>query len=113
MNRYPVWKYILIAVAILLGALFTAPNYFGESPAVQVTSGKSTIKMTSDMATKVADVLVREGIANNGIAFDGTGTYASVRARFATPDIQFRAKSVLERGLNTDPTDPTYLVALN
>jgi preprotein translocase subunit SecD len=113
MNRYPVWKYILIAVAILLGALFTAPNYFGESPAVQVTSGKSTIKMTSDMATKVADVLAREGIANNGIAFDGTGTYASVRARFATPDIQFRAKSVLERGLNTDPTDPTYLVALN
>jgi preprotein translocase subunit SecD len=113
MNRYPVWKYILIAVAILLGALFTAPNYFGESPAVQVTSGKSTVKMTSDMAAKVADVLTREGIANNGIAFDGTGTYASVRARFATPDIQFRAKSVLEKGLNTDPTDPTYLVALN
>jgi preprotein translocase subunit SecD len=113
MNRYPVWKYILIAVAILLGALFTAPNYFGESPAVQVTSGKSTIKMTSDMAAKVADVLTREGIANDGVAFDGTGTYASVRARFATPDIQFRAKSVLEKGLNADPTDPTYLVALN
>jgi len=113
MNRYPVWKYILIAVAILLGALFTAPNYFGESPAVQVTSGKSTIKMTSDMAAKVADVLTREGIVNDGVAFDGTGTYASVRARFATPDIQFRAKSVLEKGLNADPTDPTYLVALN
>jgi preprotein translocase subunit SecD len=113
MNRYPVWKYILIAVTILLGALFTAPNYFGESPAVQVTSGKSTVKMTSDMAAKVADVLTKEGIANDGIAFDGTGTYASVRARFATPDIQFRAKSVLERGLNADPADPTYLVALN
>jgi preprotein translocase subunit SecD len=113
MNRYPVWKYILIAVAILLGALFTAPNYFGESPAVQVTSGKSTVKMTSDVAAKVADVLAKEGIANNGIAFDGSGTYASVRARFATPDIQFRAKSVLEKGLNADPTDPTYLVALN
>ena len=113
MNRYPVWKYILIAVAVLLGALFTAPNYFGESPAVQVTSGKSTVKMTSDVAAKVADVLAKEGIANNGIAFDGSGTYASVRARFATPDIQFRAKSVLEKGLNADPTDPTYLVALN
>ena len=113
MNRYPVWKYILIAVAILLGALFTAPNYFGESPAVQVTSGKSTVKMTSDMAAKVAEVLTKEGIANNGIAFDGTGTYASVRARFATPDIQFHAKSVLEKGLNADPADPTYLVALN
>jgi preprotein translocase subunit SecD len=113
MNRYPVWKYILIAVAILLGALYTVPNYFGESPAVQVTSGKSTVKMSSDMTAKVADVLTKAGIDNNGIAFDGSGTYASVRVRFATPDIQFHAKSVLEQGLNTDPADPTYLVALN
>ncbi|RZT08009.1 preprotein translocase subunit SecD [Duganella sp. CF402] len=113
MNRYPVWKYILIAVAILLGALYTVPNYFGESPAVQVTSGKSTVKMTSDMTAKVADVLTKAGIANNGVAFDGSGTYASVRVRFATPDIQFHAKSVLEQGLNADPADPTYLVALN
>jgi preprotein translocase subunit SecD len=113
MNRYPVWKYILIAVAILLGALYTVPNYFGESPAVQVTSGKSTVKMTSDMTAKVADVLAKAGIANNGIAYDGTGNYASVRVRFDTPDTQFHAKSVLEKGLNTDPEDPTYLVALN
>src|SRR5471032_3556846 len=113
MNRYPLWKYILIVVAILLGALFTAPNYFAQSPAVQVTSGKSTVKMSSDMVAKVEQVLKSANIADNGIAFDGTGTYASVRARFADPDIQFRAKSVLEKGLNTDPADPTYLVALN
>ena len=113
MNRYPVWKYILIAAAILLGALYTVPNYFGESPAVQVTSGKSTVKMTADMTAKVADVLTKAGIANNGLTFDGSGTYASVRVRFATPDIQFHAKSVLEQGLNADPADPTYLVALN
>ncbi|MRW86974.1 protein translocase subunit SecD [Pseudoduganella sp. FT26W] len=113
MNRYPVWKYILIAVAILLGALYTAPNFFGQSPAVQVTSGKSTVKMTSDMTAKVADVLNKAGIANNGLTYDGSGAYTSVRVRFATPDIQFQAKSVLEKGLNADPEDPTYLVALN
>ncbi|NVM79527.1 preprotein translocase subunit SecD [Duganella sp. SG902] len=113
MNRYPVWKYIVIAVAILLGALFTVPNFFGQSPAVQVTSGKSTVKMTADMTAKVADVLAKAGIANNGLTFDGSGNYASVRVRFATPDIQFQAKSVLEKGLNADPEDPTYLVALN
>jgi preprotein translocase subunit SecD len=113
MNRYPVWKYILIAVAILLGALYTAPNFFGQSPAVQVTSGKSTVKMTSDMTAKVADVLSKAGIANNGLTYDGSGAYTSVRVRFATPDIQFQAKSVLEKGLNADPEDPTYLVALN
>ena len=113
MNRYPVWKYILIVVAILLGALYTAPNYFGESPAVQVTSGKSTVKMTPEMAAQVESVLKKENVVTESIAFDGTGTYASVRARFADPDTQFKAKSVLEKGLNTDPNDPTYLVALN
>jgi preprotein translocase subunit SecD len=113
MNRYPLWKYIVIVVAILLGALYTAPNYFGESPAVQVTSGKSTVKMTSDMTAKVVDALTKAGIANDGFTFDGTGNYASVRVRFATPDIQFHAKSVLEKALNSDPEDPTYLVALN
>lgn len=97
MNRYPLWKYILIVVAILLGALYTAPNYYGESPAVQVTSGKSTVKMSSAMTAKVEEVLKGANIAYNGIAFDGTGTYASVRARFADPDTQFRAKSVLEK----------------
>jgi preprotein translocase subunit SecD len=113
MNRYPVWKYILIAVAILLGALYAVPNYFGESPAVQVTSGKSTVKMAPEMTAKVAEVLAKEGIATDGVTYDGIGAYTSVRARFATPDIQFKAKSVLEKGLNADATDPSYLVALN
>src|SRR5476649_3081328 len=113
MNRYPVWKYIIIVVAILLGALYTAPNYFGESPALQVTSGKSTVKMTSDMVARVIEALKKENIPNEGISYDGTGTYTSVRARFATPDIQFKAKSALEKDLNTDANDPTYLVALN
>jgi preprotein translocase subunit SecD len=113
MNRYPVWKYILIAVAILLGALYSAPNYFGESPAVQVTSGKSTLKLTSDMIAKVDEVLTREKIPHSELTFDGTGTYASVRVRFPDPDTQFRAKAVLEKGLNADPADPSYLVALN
>ncbi|MBA5639185.1 protein translocase subunit SecD [Duganella sp. LX20W] len=113
MNRYPVWKYIVIGIAILLGALYTAPNYFGESPAVQVTSGKSTVKMTAEMASQVEAVLRKENLAVEGVSFDGTGTYASVRARFADTDTQFKAKAVLEKDLNADPADPTYLVALN
>jgi len=67
MNRYPVWKYILIAVALLLGALYTAPNYFGESPALQVTTGKTAVKITSDTTARVADVLKREGVPANQI----------------------------------------------
>ncbi|MDC8759428.1 protein translocase subunit SecD [Janthinobacterium fluminis] len=113
MNRYPLWKYLLIAVALLLGALYTAPNYFSESPALQVTSGKSTVKVTSDLTAQVEAVLKHEKIAAEGVAFDGAGSHASVRIRFADPDTQFKAKLLLEKDLNPDPADPTYLVTVN
>ena len=113
MNRYPVWKYILIAVALLLGALYTAPNYFGESPALQVTSDKSTAKVTSALTSQVEAVLKQEKIVSEGVTFDGSGSHASVRVRFADPDTQFKAKLLLEKGLNPDPADPSYLVTVN
>jgi preprotein translocase subunit SecD len=113
MNRYPVWKYIIIAIALLLGALYTAPNYFGESPALQITSGKSTVKVTSDMAAKVEAALKEEKLPSDGVTYDATGAYPSVRARFNDPDTQFKAKLALEKDLNTDQNDPTYLVTVN
>jgi preprotein translocase subunit SecD len=113
MNRYPVWKNILIVVAVLLGLMYTAPNYFGESPALQVTAGKSTVKVASDLSTQVAESLKRDGIASTAVSFEGAGDTASVRARFATTDAQFKAKLALERDLNRDPTDPDYIVTVN
>jgi preprotein translocase subunit SecD len=113
MNRYPVWKYLLIAVALLLGALYTAPNYFGESPALQVTTGKSTVKVTSDTTTRVAEALTSSGVPASAVSLEGTGNSTSVRARFASTDAQFKAKLALERQLNRDPTDPDYIVTVN
>ena len=113
MNRYPLWKYILIAVALLLGALYTAPNYFGESPALQVTTGKTTVKITSDTSAQVADVLKREGVPANQVSLDGSGNSTAVRARFDSTDAQFKAKLALERQLNRDQTDPDYIVTVN
>ncbi|MDQ2821902.1 MAG: protein translocase subunit SecD [Pseudomonadota bacterium] len=113
MNRYPVWKYILIAVALLLGALYTAPNYFGESPALQVTTGKATMQVNSDTTTRVAEALKRAGVPSSQIALEGSGNTSSVRARFATTDAQFKAKLALERDLNRDPADPDYIVTVN
>ncbi|WP_342118295.1 protein translocase subunit SecD [Pseudoduganella sp. OTU4001] len=113
MNRYPVWKYILIAVVVLLGALYTAPNYFGQTPALQVTSGKSTVKVTSALATQVEEVLKKENIKTDGVAVDGSGMHSSVRARFADTDTQFKARLALEKSLNADPNDPTYIVTVN
>jgi preprotein translocase subunit SecD len=113
MNRYPVWKYIVIAITVLLGALYTAPNYFGESPALQVTSGKSTVKVTSDLTAKVEQVLKQENLKTDGISLDGTGSHVSVRARFLDTDTQFKAKLALERALNPDANDPAFIVTNN
>ena len=113
MNRYPLWKYILIVIALLFGALYTAPNYFGESPALQVTTGKATVKITSATTTLVEQALKQEGIAIDRVSLDGQGNSTSVRVRFATTDAQFKAKLALERDLNKDPTDPDYIVTVN
>jgi preprotein translocase subunit SecD len=113
MNRYPVWKYLLIAVALLLGALYTAPNYFGESPALQVTTGKSTVNITSATVGLVEDALKRNGVPATAVGLEGAGNSTSVRARFATTDAQFKAKLALERDLNRDHENPDYIVTVN
>jgi len=113
MNRYSLWKYILILVTVLLGLLYTAPNYFADSPALQVTTGKQTVRVNSVTVTQVADSLRRDGVPAEDVVLEGAGDSASVRARFATPDAQFKAKSALERDLNRDPADPDYVVTVN
>ncbi len=113
MNRYPVWKYLMIVIALLLGALYTAPNYFGETPALQVTSGRSTLNITSASTTLVEDALKRTGIAHTGISLEGSGHTTSVRVRFAGTEEQFKAKLALERELNRDQANPDYIVTVN
>ncbi|OON60315.1 protein-export membrane protein SecD [Massilia sp. KIM] len=113
MNRYPVWKYLLIVIALLLGALYTAPNYFGESPALQVTSGRSTVNVTSATVPLVEDALKRAGIPTTAVSLEGSGHSTSVRARFAGTDEQFRAKLALERDLNRDQENPDFIVTVN
>jgi preprotein translocase subunit SecD len=112
MNRYPLWKYILIVIALIFGALYTVPNFFGESPAVQISSAKATVKVDSDLMSHVEQILQQGQLKPEAIVFDGT-THGSVRARFQNTDQQFKAKALLEQQLNSDPTDPTYLVAFN
>jgi len=113
MNRYPVWKYLLIVFALLIGALYTAPNYFGETPALQVTSGRSTINVTGATTTMVEDALKRAGVPSTGVSLQGRGHSTSVSARFAGTEEQFKAKTALERELNRDPSNPDYIVTVN
>ena len=109
MNRYPLWKYIIIAVALVLGFVYTLPNFFGESPAVQVSSAKVTIKVDENTKARVEDALKTAGITHNGMQLDFNG----VKTRFADTDTQLKAKDVLERTFNPDSSDPQYVVALN
>ena len=109
MNRYPVWKYAIIVVALLVGILYTLPNFFGEAPAVQVSSAKATVKVDAAVLQRVQDALSAAGVAPDLIAMEGT----SVRARFDTPDTQLKAKDAIQKALIPDATDPMYIVALN
>ena len=113
MNRYPVWKYVLIVVALLLGSLYTAPNYFVESPALQITTGRTTLKITNDTTQRVTEVLKANNIKTQAVALEGSGNSTSVRTRFATTDEQLKAKLALEQSLNKDPADPDYIVTVN
>jgi len=108
-NRFPPWKYALIAVAIVAAFLYTLPNFFGESPAVQVSSAKSTVKVDAGLMARVEDVLKKADIPDTGALLEQT----SVRVRFADTDTQLKAKDTIDRALNPDPSNPAYVVALN
>ena len=113
MNRYPVWKYVLIVLVLLFGALYTIPNFFGESPAVQISSAKATIKLGPDAVGLASQALEKAGVRADNVFYEDLGNNGTVRVRFASTDLQFKAKTVLEQALNRDPLDPSYLVAFN
>ncbi|MBI2962095.1 MAG: protein translocase subunit SecD [Betaproteobacteria bacterium] len=109
MNRYSLWTYITIAVALVLGFLYTLPNFYGEVPAVQVSSARPTLKIDNAVLARVEAALKRSGVQANGIFQD----LNSIRARFADTDTQLKAKDIISQALNPDPRDPSYTVALN
>ena len=109
MNRFPTWKYALIAVVIAAAFLYTLPNFFGEAPAVQVSTAKSTVKVDTALVGRVEEALKKANVPFSGLVLDQYG----VRVRFTDTDTQLRAKDIVDRSLNPDPNDPTYIVALN
>ena len=109
MNRYPIWKYAIILIALVLGAVYTLPNFFGEAPAVQVSSAKVTVKVDSGTLARVEETLKAAGVAANQITLDAT----SIKARFDNTELQLRAKDALQKALIPDASNPGYVVALN
>jgi len=109
MNRYPVWKYAIILVALVVSGLYALPNLFGEAPAVQVSAAKSSVKVDAAVLAKVEQTLKDAGLAADAVALEG----ASIKARFADTDAQLKAKDAIQKAVNVDAADPAYIVALN
>ncbi len=109
MNRYPLWKYIIVAFALVIGFIYTLPNFFGESPAVQVSSAKATLKVDLKTLERVEAILKTAGVETNGTFLDTNG----VKVRLKDTDTQLKAKDLLEKQFNPDATDAQYVIALN
>ena len=113
MNRYPLWKYLIVLAAVIIGLLYTLPNFFGESPAVQIAPAKTAVKVEANMMGRVQQLLDEKNIPTTGSFFEQNGPVGTVRFRFDSTDTQLQAKDVIENALNPDPADPDYTVALN
>ena len=113
MNRYPLWKYLVIVVVLFIGALYSLPNFFGEAPAVQISAAKPTLKVDLETQARVEKILASGNLASTGLFFERTGNVGSVKVRFANTDIQLQARDLIQQKLNPDANDPSFTVALN
>ena len=109
MNRYPVWKYVVIVIALVVGFVYALPNFFGESPAVQVSAAKPLVKVDTGTLSQVEAALKTAGVAPDLITLEG----GSIKVRLANTDAQLKAKDAIQKALVPDATNPGYVVALN
>ena len=113
MNRYPLWKYLTVLAAVIIGLIYTLPNFFGESPAVQIAGAKTSVKLDPTTLQRAQTLLQEQGISPTGAYFEQNGPVGAVRIRFDSTDTQLKAKDIIEKGFNPDPADPSYTIALN
>jgi preprotein translocase subunit SecD len=109
MNRYPFWKYAIIVIALLIGSVYTLPNFFGEAPAVQISAGKSSVKVDALVQERVEQALKAANLTPEMLSLDN----GSLKVRFDNTDNQLKAKDAIQHALVPDANDPSYVVALN
>src|SRR5438046_1036044 len=109
MNRYPIWKYILIVVVLVTATLYTIPNFFHEVPAVQVSTNKSNVRIDDSTVRTIDEALKADTVPHKDITLDPTG----VKVRFDDAEAQLKGKEAINKRLNPDPKTASYIVALN
>lgn len=117
MNRYPLWKYLIIVGAVIAGVVYTIPNFFGESPAIQVSPLRTGAKVDLELLKKIDDLLIDKEISVQASYMDKNG----VKVRFEDTDAQMKGKDTIQSGLGKDyvvalnllPNSPDWLTSLN
>ncbi len=104
MNRFPLWKYVIIGISLVVALLYTLPNFFGEVPAVQISPTRTTENADAALLGQVESSLKEANLGYQGVELAGN----SIKVRLASPDLQIKAKDVLENSLGEH-----YTVALN
>ncbi|MCL6262106.1 protein translocase subunit SecD [Craterilacuibacter sp. RT1T] len=104
MNRYPLWKYLVIAVALIVSTIYTLPNFYGETPAVQISSTRQSIPVDTAVMARVEEALKSHQITADGLYLDN----GSLKVRFKDPDTQIKARDVIQQALGDN-----YIIALN
>ena len=103
MKPFAVWKYLILAVALVAGAVYALPNLFGQDPAIQVSRTDDTA-VSGQVAQRVDEALAEEGLAVRS-AREVDGQYM---VRMASSDDQLAAAELLRPMLGRD-----FVVALN
>lgn len=104
MNRYPLWKYLLIAFTIVVAVIYALPNLFGETPAVQVSTNRQSIVINEQTQNRVESALKAANISTDGMFIADN----SLKVRFKDAETQLKARDVIENTLGEG-----YITALN
>lgn len=113
MNRYPLWKYVVIGVALLIGVIYSLPNLFGEVPAIQIAPARSGLKLDAKLHARVDAALLKADLQKNQTGFEESFAEGILRIRFNDTDSQLKAKDIIEKELNPDLKNPDFIVALS
>jgi preprotein translocase subunit SecD len=113
MNRYALWKYLVIAAALTIGGLYALPNFFGESPAVQISSAKASLKIDNSTLAKVESALKAANLSAETLSLEVGAQSSTIKARFKDVDTQGKAKDAIQKALVPDAAEAQYVVALN
>jgi preprotein translocase subunit SecD len=109
MNRYPVWKYVLILLALLFGVTYALPNLYGDAPAIQVSSAKSTAKVDTALLGKLEEILKKANIAPTGMTLEAN----SIKIRVKDTETQLKAQDAITKEIAPNPDEARFVVAQN